>query len=453
MAQRMNPTPSPVPTCLLLSHPQERDSGDFLHRVRLPGQALARHLDVAEMQTSHPDFLRVALQVPLLVIKMIADPVLRDLMVSRAQRELPTVYEISDDFRDFPAHLPMHRFYAQPATQRLIESLASAAGLLQFSSHGLQQRYHTLNARTYVAMNQLESVPALPSLSPQRLSSPVLGWAGSVGHRDDARELAQHLKTWLAARPDGAAPLAPLRIMAAESLRSVFRDAGLDCEFVDPGSFDEYLRFLRSIDIGLASVAPTDFARGRSDGKYLEYASQGVVCVASAIGEYVRSIRSGHNGFLFADRQQFCAALDALVDQPALRLAVREQAHAQVADQRLHRVAVRDKLSAYRQALPGRWQTALREHSGGSLVSLIDGCEADWVRATRLHGQGQLPQALAIYLNLLPRCPAFHELWLRSAQIAQAMGARDDAEVFRQTGQSVLQAQWQQAGSEPGVVA
>lgn len=449
----MSPTTSPLSTCLILSHPQERDSGDFLHRVRLPGQALARHLDVAEMQTSHPDFLRVALQAPLLIVKMIADPVLPELIASRTQRGLPTVYEISDDFRDFPTHLPLHRFYAQPATQRLIESLASAAGLLQFSSHGLQQRYAALNARTHVAMNQLESVTELPPLSPPRLSSPVLGWAGSVGHLDDARELAQHLKAWLATRPAGAAPLAPMRIMAARSLRAVFREAGLDVEFVDPGSFDDYLAFLRSIDIGLASVAPTDFARGRSDGKYLEYASQGVVCVASAIGEYVRTIQPGHNGFLFADRQQFCAALDALVDQPALRLAVREQAHAQVAGQRLHRVAVLDKLAAYREALPGRWQAALREDPEGALVSLIDECEGDWVRATRLHGQGQLTQALSIYLDLLPRRPAFHELWLRSAQIAQAMGATEDARVFRETGQSVLQTQWQQAGGNPGEAA
>lgn len=445
----MSALPSLLPTCLILSHPQERDSGDFLHRVRLPGQALARHMSVAEMQTSHPDFLRVALQAPLLIVKMIADPVLPELIASRRQRGLPTVYEISDDFRDFPTHLPLHRFYAQPATQHLIESLASAAGLLQFSSHGLQQRYGALNARTHVAMNQLESVSELP---PPSLSSPVLGWAGSVGHRDDARELAQHLKTWLATRPAGAAPLVPMRIMAAQSLRAVFREAGLDVEFVDPGSFGEYLVFLRSIDIGLASVASTDFARGRSDGKYLEYASQGVVCVASAIGEYARTIQPGYNGFLFADRQQFCAALDALVDQPALRLAVREQAHAQVAGQRLHRVAVRDKLAAYREALPGRWQAALREDPEGPLVSLIDECEGDWMRATLLHGQGQLTQALSIYLDLLPRRPAFHELWLRSAQIAQAMGAKDDARVFRETGQSVLQTQWQQAGRGPDAV-
>ena len=444
----MSPTSCPTPTCLILSHPQERDSGDFLHRVRLPGQALASHMDVAEMQTSHPDFLRVALRAPLLVIKMIADPVLRELIASRTQRGLPTVYEISDDFRDFPTHLPLHRFYAQPATQRLIESLASAAGLLQFSSHGLQQRYAALNAYTHVAMNQLESVPELPPLSPPRLLSPVIGWAGSVGHRDDARELAQHLKAWLAARPAGSAALVPLRIMAAQSLQAVFREAGLNCEFVEPGSFDEYLAFLRSIDIGLASVAPTDFARGRSDGKYLEYASQGVVCVASAIGEYARTIRPGDNGFLFADLQQFCAVLDALVDQPALRQAVREQTHAQVSGQRLHRVAVRDKLAVYRKTLPGPWQTMLRENPQGSLVSLVDECEAEWMRATRLHGQGQLGPALSIYLDLLPKRPGFHELWQRSALIATAMGACEDAQVFRQTGESVLQRQWLEAATD-----
>ncbi len=104
-----------MPDCLFLSHPQPRDSGDYLHRVTLPGHALARHLEVGEIQTSHPAYLSHGLQAGLLVVKMAADAAVIGLIESRRALARPTPFEISDDFRDFPASLPGHGFYSQPA--------------------------------------------------------------------------------------------------------------------------------------------------------------------------------------------------------------------------------------------------------------------------------------------------------------------------------------------------
>jgi hypothetical protein len=55
------------PAVVFLSHPQGRDSGDYRHRVTLPGQALTAHLRVIDIQTSHPDSVAVALKADLLV--------------------------------------------------------------------------------------------------------------------------------------------------------------------------------------------------------------------------------------------------------------------------------------------------------------------------------------------------------------------------------------------------
>jgi hypothetical protein len=95
---------------LLLSHPQRRDSGDFLHRVSLPGRALAQHMAVVEVQTGHPEFVRLGLRAGLLVVQMVADPVLLEVMDRRFSKDLPTVYEVCDDFQKFSPHLPGHAF-------------------------------------------------------------------------------------------------------------------------------------------------------------------------------------------------------------------------------------------------------------------------------------------------------------------------------------------------------
>ena len=100
------------PVVVFLSHPQGRDSGDYSHRVSLPGQALAAHLRVIDIQTSHPDSVGVALKADLLIVTMVADRMVASLISLRKQAGLPSAYEISDDFADFPPNLPAHAFYA-----------------------------------------------------------------------------------------------------------------------------------------------------------------------------------------------------------------------------------------------------------------------------------------------------------------------------------------------------
>ena len=59
--------------CWFLAHPQPRDSGDYRHRITLPGTALARHLEVEELQTTHPAHVARAVGAGVLVVCMVAD--------------------------------------------------------------------------------------------------------------------------------------------------------------------------------------------------------------------------------------------------------------------------------------------------------------------------------------------------------------------------------------------
>lgn len=443
-----------MPECLFLSHPQPRDSGDYLHRVTLPGRALACHLPAAEMQTSHPAWLACGLQARVLVVRMVADPTVLALIEARRLLGRPTAFEISDDFRDFPPSLPGHAFYGRPHNQALIEQTAREADLLQFSSHGLAARYGHLNPHHVVLPNQLAEVPELPTPDPRRLREPVLGWAGSAGHLEDARQLVAWLRPWYAARRRAGQALPRFEVMAPDLVAGVFLGSGLPARVHAPGSFEAYLAFLGTLDVGLAILGDSDFARGRSDGKFLEYASRGAVCVASAAGEYRHGIREGETGLLFDGPEALHAHLDALVDDAPQRLRLREAAHAHVRRQRTHAVAAVERARLYASLLgpAGAARSAAADARGG-LRSLQDPTESRFVEGSMLHMRGLLHEALEAYLEVVSAHPGFHEPWARGAAIARALGAEADAGLFEQMARQAMQAQLQQAAPAARVPA
>lgn len=413
--------------CLVLAHPQPRDSGDYRHRIVLPFAALAERLDVAELQTTHPRWVEHAVSAELLVGMMVADPALDAVLAERARRGRPTVYELSDDFADFPPSLPGHAFYSDPANQATIVRQARAADLLQCSSHGLAERYGAVNPRSVVLPNQLGGVPPLPRRDDAH-RAPVLGWAGSLGHLDDARELAALLAHWCRARGLAPADGPAIRLMAPAAIRDAFAAAGLRTDWHAPAGFDDYLRFLEGLDVGFATIGERPFALGRSDGKFLEYASRGVVCIASARGEYLHGVRHGETGLLHADRDGFVAALDAVWDDAALRRRLREAAHAHVAGERTHEAAARRRAALYSGLLA---RAGLQARPGdGRLRRLEDPTEATLADATVAHEQGRLDAAMAGYLEVASRHPGFHLPWLRGAMIARTLGAHADAARF-----------------------
>jgi hypothetical protein len=428
--------------CVFLSHPQSRDSGDYAHRVTLPGQAMAGHLDVVDIQTTHPDFLARCLAAGVLVVLMVADEVVLELMRERRRRGLATVYEISDDFRDFPTSLPGHAVYAQQATQATIEAAAAAADLLQFSSHGLQRKYGALNPCHVVLPNQLSVIPEWRETSPQRQQRPVLGWAGSVGHQDEARELAIWLKSWLDSRKDLHRQTPVLRVMAAGSLVQLFKQTGLQVQAVPPGSFEQYLAFLASVDIGFAVLGHTDFSAGRSDGKFLEYAAHGVLCIASQHGEYLIGIRQGETGLLFADGAGFMQCLDKAFDDAGLRGRISLAAYEHVRRERTHARAAVTRLNYYREFIPPEQRVADAEgpvqSDGGVLRVLTDPIETMLLQATLLHGRGALDQALKYYLQAIEARPDFYLPWYRGGLVAKALGSPQDAALFLTTAEQRL---------------
>ena len=99
--------------------------------------------------------------------------------------------------------------------------------------------------------------------------------------------------------------------------------------------YDAFVPWFRSVaaqcDVAVAPLVDSDFNRGKSNLKFLEYAAAGLPVVASDVGPYAATIRSEQDGLLVAnDTDAWFEAIVRLLDDAPLRLALAARARARV---------------------------------------------------------------------------------------------------------------------------
>lgn len=398
---------------LFLGHPQPRQSGDWLHRVAWPAKVLGRHARVTTVQTLHPQWVRMALEADVLVVLMIAEPILAEIMRQRHAAGRASVFEISDDFSAVAPANPLVGFYARPEVRALVRQLAGEADATEFSSDFLAEKYASLNARAAIFRNQL---PEMPERVEHRRSAPLrIGWAGSMGHMEDARLLAG----WIARWP--GKERVRWCLMCAPEIARVFQDAGVEVEARPTGSMSEYLAYLNGLDVGLAWVGDDDFSRGRSDGKFLEYAACGVLPVCRNSPVYARTLDDGKTGFLFEDEAGLHGLLERFVADPD---AVRRQAgvaREHVAVHRTHEVNSAMRRDFYAGLTDSRSaaQTGFSEE--------VAAMEADLYAGMELVNQRRPAEALERVLGVMEREPEFFFVWQVLETICTQLGKDEEA--------------------------
>lgn len=141
----------------------------------------------------------------------------------------------------------------------------------------------------------------------------LLGWGGSPTHHRDFAELRRPLAKFLESHPE--ATLHTLGMDYAAWMRLPKEQ----CHHTPWTAAPE--DFLRAIDyeIGIIPLAPSVFARSKSDCKLVELAALGIPAVASAVGPYTPSIRHGHTGLLVKYDHEWGRHLRALANDPAMR--------------------------------------------------------------------------------------------------------------------------------------
>lgn len=399
---------------LFLGHPQPRQSGDWLHRVAWPAQALGKLARVTTVQTLHPQWVRMALEADVLVVLMIAEPILIEVFRQRRAAGRASVFEISDDFSSVASANPLVGFYARPEVQALVRQLASEADATEFSSDFLAEKYAALNACAAVFRNQLLEMPERGEHEPSgRLR---IGWAGSIGHLEDARLLAG----WIARWPEKG----EVRwcLMCAPEIVQVFQDAGVEVEARPTGSMSEYLVYLNGLDVGLAWVGDDDFSRGRSDGKFLEYAACGVLPVCRNSPVYARTLSDGVTGFLFKDEADLHRLLACFVASPEEVRKLGGAAREHIVAHRTHAVTCSARLDFYAGL------TVFRSAAERGFSEDVAAVEADLYASMELVNQRKPAEALERALGVMEREPEFFFVWQVLETICAKLGKDAEAQ-------------------------
>jgi hypothetical protein len=297
----------------------------------------------------------------------------------------------------------------------------------------LADKYGDLNAKSMVLMNQAWEVPELgaPPANPKAR----IGWTASGGHLEDAQELAQLLAQAKAANP-GLFEAFTLCLMTTPRNAQAFEAQGLVFEHTQTGSFEHYMAFISTLDGGLAHLGAGDFAQGRSDGKYIEYASRGVPVICHDSGTYAHTIRHMANGLLYRNASDFVAALGALVQKPGLRQHLRGQAHRNLVEHRNHAVAAQDRYAFYEGLVQGSQGSPVAAQRSPFAVpgftSLEDPIEQALREVMDEHNQEPQPETIRRYFQLSQSAPTAWKVWERFEDLYRTLGLEEHLELLSQ---------------------
>lgn len=137
---------------------------------------------------------------------------------------------------------------------------------------------------------------------------PVLGWIGSHSTVSYLDQLRPAIRALSARHPD-----LQLRVIGAE-----FREAFLDVQTV-PWSRDREIDAVRSVDIGLAPLPDTEWARGKCGLKLLQYLALAKPAVASPVGAHLDIVTDGENALFARSTEEWTEAVSRLIEDDRLR--------------------------------------------------------------------------------------------------------------------------------------
>lgn len=328
-----------VQTCEFL------DSGDGFYRFHEPSRYLSRLPGVAviDCDLQHhllPPLLEAA---DVLILQDFSWDLFPLIERRRAAGKL-TVQEANDDYFDLQPWNVRAAMWQNRSTQGELRQALAAVDAVQTSTPVLAKRFGTWARRVAVFPNQLTHVPPL---NPPPERPLTIGWAGSIGHYADWYRVAPLLQTWLEAHPT-----VHLAVMGGDAVKTFTTLPVERFHYTPGGSLSDYLRFLTTLDIGLAPLLPSDFNRGRSDVKFLEYASAGVAGIYPDLEPYRNSVANGETGLVYRNEHELIAHLDRLASDAAFRHRIRSQAHASVSRERMLADHIASRLAFYRELLP-----------------------------------------------------------------------------------------------------
>jgi glycosyltransferase involved in cell wall biosynthesis len=403
------------------------DIGDSVYRMHEPAAALAC-LSGIEMYEVHPQARHrdaAALAADVVVLTMTLDVEVFRLIHQRRLAGRVTICEINDYIPDVQPWNPAHRTWSDSRARYIAEELMRRCDGVQVTTPSLAEWVAPMARQVSVLPNHLVEIPPLRhrNAAPPSPRRPlVIGWGGSVGHLQDLESTVPVLLKWFQEHPE-----VQLQVMGDELIADLFTELpSQQFSFRPGGSLDNYLKWLEQIDIGIAPLLDTQYNRCRSDVKFLEYASRGVVPVLQRLNPY-QQVDDGDTAFLFGNPAELISILNRLISSGQLRQQTAIAAYTHVNRERRLQNHVSQRLAFYNEliaasapasanlepplrtaidqdmhAIPG-WQQRGPHHWRLHLHTAADRQRAAGVEAMQ---EGALDQAMACFQNAFDLDPS-----------------------------------------------
>ena len=316
--------------------------GDAHYRIHAPAKAMGLLEGVVciDIHFRHHLLPKLVEKADVLVLQFVSDWDLIPLISMRKKLGKITIFEANDYLFDLQPWSPIASNWQNREIQELYIQLLRLSDGVQTSTIYLAEQWRRMGARkVQVFSNQLVHIQPLPEIVERPFT---IGWAGSPSHFADLYNVAPHLQNWLDAHQD-----AHLAIMTNELAQEFFNLDPSRFTFKPFGSIESYLDFLGSIDVGIAPLLPTKYNEGRSDVKYLEYASCGVVGIYQNLEPYRNIVRNHETGLLFSTPDELINQLERLYQDTMLRLKIRDQAYDFVMGQRKLESHIQNRIKWY----------------------------------------------------------------------------------------------------------
>jgi tetratricopeptide (TPR) repeat protein len=338
-----------------------------------------------------------------LVLHLTGEPDLLPIVNERKRRGLATVFEVSDNFLALPGSIHHELSFNQPISLATAFQLIRLSDAIQGVSDIFVERFGFLHDCRVVFENQITRMGSIHKRSTDEV---VIGWGGSLGHTDDLRWIAPVIQAVLKDYSNVSFAFMGNRRQYNEVFGNV---SNRQFSYWEPGDLSDYNKFLDGLDIGLAPLMNTPFNICRSDVKFIEYASRGVVPVLSAIEPYKKHAIHGVNAFLFEDLQSLRSILETLIKDESLRQRVKERAYSYVKNRRREEDRATERVSFYQKLSDKRSTEGVPHHL---LERYDDHSEAYHIKRTS--SESKMIRGLDLKRKGYPR--EARQLWFEAAR-------------------------------------
>jgi len=267
---------------------------------------------------SYPEKLSIALRSKDYDYVWLQRKPLASLLTNIIARNSRLIYDYDDALYAIESYRKTKPKPVHPGSKQTIKRLNTVlkhSSLVFAGSYALAEYARKFNPdNTIIIPTAYSNIPKPPP--PVAAERPItIGWIGNTGN------------LYFLAMIDQATSAIQQRFPSTRfSVMSGKAPEGLKTrwEFV-PWSEKLEESWLDSVDIGIMPLQDDDWSRGKCAFKLLQYMAHAKPVVASAVGANLKAVLHGSNGFLASSNAEWEQALETLVSNTSLRLAMGEE--------------------------------------------------------------------------------------------------------------------------------